>query len=70
MGILRLRRKAMTSILLSLLCGWFLKLFAFHTLIIGGMLELFSIEITIVGYYAIFGIIGMIRYALYRIGDS
>ncbi|WP_338451112.1 hypothetical protein R4Z09_04185 [Niallia oryzisoli] len=50
----------MLGILAGLLVAWLLSLIGVHSLIITGLSELFNLNLTIAGYYVLFGLLGFI----------
>lgn len=51
----------MIYILVWLFTAWFLGLFGFDTMVIDGMAEVFSVEITKAGYYFLFTMVALIK---------
>lgn len=51
----------MITIIASLFTAWFLKIFGFFGVVSAGMMQLFGIEIDVLGYYSLFAFTALLR---------
>lgn len=59
----------MIYVLIWLFTAWFLGLFGFDTMVINGMAEVFSMEITKTGYYFLFTMVALIKGSVHVLSD-
>jgi len=58
--LVQYKEESMLGILGGLLAAWLLTLLGVHSFIIIGLSELFHLNLTIAGYYVLFGLLGFV----------